>query len=139
MHVITALRCSAAVLLGGGMAACGQQGSDAPAGALNAADVVVRVDADGKGARPPVIRTVRCRPMDRGPGCRAIRGAPPATWSPVPADRICTQVYGGPERARVTGMVGGRRVDAELSRTDGCEIERWQQLAPLLDPLARGG
>jgi hypothetical protein len=46
--------------------------------------------------------------------------------------KVCTQQYGGPQVAMVTGTYLGRRVDAVFSRTDGCEISRWKAMAPLL-------
>ncbi|MFJ4171340.1 serine protease inhibitor [Paenarthrobacter sp. NPDC089714] len=52
---------------------------------------------------------------------------------PVPRpDRICTQQYGGPQTALVTGSFRGRPVNSSFSRTDGCEIARWKTMAPLL-------
>ena len=48
------------------------------------------------------------------------------------ADRICTQQYGGPQVAVVTGWFRGREVHSQFSRTDGCEIARWKTLAALL-------
>ena len=52
---------------------------------------------------------------------------------PVPRpDRICTQQYGGPQVALVTGWFRGRKVHSKLSRTDGCEIARWRAMAALL-------
>ncbi|WP_425860044.1 hypothetical protein [Arthrobacter sp. TWP1-1] len=56
---------------------------------------------------------------------------------PDPA-RICTQQYGGPQIAVVTGWFNGQEVNAAFSRTDGCEISRWQALAPLFGALAGG-
>jgi hypothetical protein len=47
---------------------------------------------------------------------------------PLPADSICTQIYGGPQKARVRGRLDGRPVDARFSRVNGCEIHRWDQL-----------
>ncbi|MEO3940332.1 serine protease inhibitor [Paenarthrobacter nicotinovorans] len=47
-------------------------------------------------------------------------------------DRICTQQYGGPQVAVVTGWFRGRKVQSHFSRTDGCEIARWKALASLL-------
>ncbi|ASN18845.1 serine protease inhibitor [Arthrobacter sp. YN] len=47
-------------------------------------------------------------------------------------DRICTQQYGGPQVAVVTGWFRGREVNSQFSRTDGCEIARWKTLASLL-------
>lgn len=53
---------------------------------------------------------------------------------PVPTDRMCTELYGGPQTARITGTWQGRTVDARLSRTDGCQIARWDALVGLLPP-----
>src|SRR5262245_31811384 len=50
-------------------------------------------------------------------------------FAPVPKDVACTQVYGGPQIATVTGTFRGEPVDARFSRTDGCEIERWDRVA----------
>jgi aminoglycoside phosphotransferase (APT) family kinase protein len=46
--------------------------------------------------------------------------------------RLCTQQYGGPQMAVVTGTFHGRPVDCGFSRTDGCEISRWNTMAALL-------
>ena len=46
--------------------------------------------------------------------------------------RLCTQQYGGPQVAEVTGTFHGRRVRAVFRRTDGCEIARWNSLSALL-------
>jgi hypothetical protein len=91
---------------------------------------------------PEAVWILRCNPP-RGTlarpavACRklAVRGA--ALFSPVPPDTACTEIYGGPQRARVVGAVAGRRVWATMRRTNGCEIERWDRLAPWL--LPRGG
>jgi hypothetical protein len=47
-------------------------------------------------------------------------------------NRACAEIYGGPERARVTGRIGGRRIARGFSRTDGCEIADWRRAMPLL-------
>jgi hypothetical protein len=57
---------------------------------------------------------------------------------PVPADRMCTQIYGGPQTAHVTGTWRGKPVDASFSRTDGCQTARWDALAGLLPAQAAG-
>lgn len=49
---------------------------------------------------------------------------------------LCTQQYGGPQVALVTGTFGGRQVRCRLSLTDGCEIARWHALAPLLGGIS---
>jgi len=52
--------------------------------------------------------------------------------------RICTQIYGGPQRGRISGTIGARKVDRRFKRTDGCEIGDWQYTVPLL-PRMRAG
>jgi hypothetical protein len=53
-------------------------------------------------------------------------------FAPVPDDAVCTEIYGGPQTARVTGAWAGEPVDLELSRVDGCRITQWDALGPLL-------
>ncbi|MFC8273179.1 SSI family serine proteinase inhibitor [Streptomyces sp. NPDC057271] len=53
-------------------------------------------------------------------------------FAPVAKDRICSLQHGGPATARITGQWRGRTVDARFSRADGCEIERWENLEPVL-------
>jgi hypothetical protein len=42
---------------------------------------------------------------------------------------MCTQIYGGPEEALVTGSFRGRKVWARFSRVDGCAVDRWNRLS----------
>ncbi|WP_405643849.1 SSI family serine proteinase inhibitor [Streptomyces uncialis] len=53
-------------------------------------------------------------------------------FAPLPADTFCTLQHGGSATARVTGHWHGRPVDAKFSRTDGCQIHRWDELVPVL-------
>jgi hypothetical protein len=46
--------------------------------------------------------------------------------------KLCTQQYGGPQVAEVTGTFHGRPVRTDFRRTDGCEIARWNSLSALL-------
>ena len=55
-------------------------------------------------------------------------------FRPVPKDMACTMVYGGPQTATVQGRWGGKDVLTTFKRTDGCEIARWNRIAPLLQP-----
>ncbi|NOJ60587.1 hypothetical protein [Arthrobacter sp. 260] len=48
------------------------------------------------------------------------------------AGAMCTQLYGGPETAVVTGTLNGNAVDASFSRDNGCSIDRWAMFEPLL-------
>lgn len=58
-------------------------------------------------------------------------------FATVPQDTACTEIYGGPQTATVTGTFRGEPVDAQFSRTDGCQISRWDAHAVLL--VERGG
>jgi hypothetical protein len=55
-----------------------------------------------------------------------------APFAPLPDDAVCTEQFGGPQTARVTGRWGGAAVDLELSRADGCLLAQWDGLGPLL-------
>ena len=55
-------------------------------------------------------------------------------FAPVPKNIACTEIYGGPQQARIVGTVKGRTVWATFSRTNGCEIARWQRISPWLLP-----
>jgi len=62
-------------------------------------------------------------------------------FTPVPADALCTQQYGGDATAEISGAVldaQGAPVDvaATFSLTDGCQIDRWQRLGAVLGPYA---
>ncbi|MEU8551393.1 SSI family serine proteinase inhibitor [Streptomyces roseoverticillatus] len=73
--------------------------------------------------------------------CHQIDGQ--TTWgkdpfAPVPDGTVCTMIYGGPQRARVTGHWAGRPVRADFKRTNGCEIERWEKFSRLLGTPEKG-
>lgn len=52
-------------------------------------------------------------------------------------DRVCTEQYGGPQLATLTGTLDDQPVDATIDRANGCGIDDWDQLlAPLLPAAA---
>lgn len=53
-------------------------------------------------------------------------------FAPLPDDVVCTEQYGGPQTAHVTGRWNGEPVDLELARSNGCLIAQWDGLGPLL-------
>ncbi len=55
-------------------------------------------------------------------------------FAPISPKVACTDIYGGPQRARVTGVVESKRVWATFSRMNGCHIERWAKVSPWLLP-----
>ncbi|MCU1552960.1 MAG: serine protease inhibitor [Arthrobacter sp.] len=65
--------------------------------------------------------------------CTALK-ANAAILSPAPkaADQVCTQQYGGPQQATVSGVVDGKPVEASFSLRDGCEIAAWNAAKDVL-------
>jgi hypothetical protein len=57
-------------------------------------------------------------------------------FAATPKDAVCTQIYGGPQQALVTGRFLGRVVRARFNRANGCEIARWDRLRPLFPGAA---
>jgi hypothetical protein len=49
-------------------------------------------------------------------------------FAPVPKDVACTEVYGGPQVATVSGTYQGKPVSTTFTRTNGCEIARWNSV-----------
>jgi hypothetical protein len=83
--------------------------------------------------------TLRCNPLGgtlagRRLACRRLSRLTPAAFAPVPADSVCTEIYGGPQKAVVKGSLGGKRIWASFRRRNGCEIDRWQRFSPWLLP-----
>ena len=68
---------------------------------------------------------------DPAAACAQLDGQPDP-FAELSADTMCTQLYGGPQTAHVTGRWAGEQVDLQLSRTDGCRIAQWDRLSALL-------
>lgn len=111
--------------------AAGTTAAATPAGT----SLTVTLDETGSGAVRTT--TLTCDPAggdhpDPTAACAALAAAGPRAFDPPPGDQVCTQLFGGPQVAVVEGIVAGAPVSARFSRTDGCEIARWDALAPLL-------
>lgn len=83
--------------------------------------------------------TLRCAPPggtlpNRKRACARLSGLSVGAFAQVPKDAVCTQIYGGPQKAVVKGTVAGHRVWASFRRRDGCEIARWARFSPWLLP-----
>ena len=59
--------------------------------------------------------------------CRSLAGLT-APFAPVPKDAACTEVYGGPQTARMTRNFRWRTVGMRFDRRNSCEIARWQKV-----------
>ena len=122
-------------LLAGG---CGGGETDGGAGSSGTAlTIVFREDSE----RPDTEQTwsLTCDPPagshpDPEQACEALGRAGATAFAPPPDDRACAEIYGGPQRAIVTGTLDGEPVDATFHRRNGCEIEDWDALRGLLPP-----
>lgn len=47
-------------------------------------------------------------------------------------NKMCTQQYGGPQTAEVSGTINDQTVSASFSLIDGCQISRWDAMEPVL-------
>lgn len=55
-----------------------------------------------------------------------------------PDDRVCTEQYGGPDVATITGTIDDAPVDTMVDRVNGCGISEWDVLLAALLPPAVG-
>jgi hypothetical protein len=94
---------------------------------------------DGSGGKPDAVRTLQCNPA-RGTvvrparACARLAAGGAKLFAPLPPNVVCTEIYGGPQKALVAGTVAGKRIWATFARTNGCKIDRWNRLAPWLLP-----
>lgn len=123
------------LLLVAALGAC----STGSAGTSSVTSLTVTYWEDGSRMTGRKVWTLRCDPA-RGTlarpavACRRLAASGARLFSPLPPDTVCTEIYGGPQTARVVGTVAGKRVWATFSRTNGCHISRWNGLSPWLLP-----
>jgi hypothetical protein len=95
-------------------------------------DTVLRITLWPRGKGPSPYRwTLTCAPANgtlpnRRLACTRLSRLS-APFAPVPKDAACTEQFGGPAEALVTGRLKGKRVWAQFNRTDGCRIARWNK------------
>jgi hypothetical protein len=120
-------------------AACGSD--DGSAAATPSGRLTITVWPQGMAAGGARRWTLECGPAGgthpRAAQACARLGSISAPFRPVPSDVVCTEIYGGPQEALVTGTFRGRRVNARFNRVNGCEIARWDRVAVLF-PIAAG-
>ena len=61
--------------------------------------------------------------------CSKLQRVDASAFAPVPLGTACTEIYGGPQIARVSGRLSSKSIRADFKRTNGCEIARWSRLA----------
>ena len=112
-----------------------------PSPSASTSTTALRITYWRHSARPAATATwtLRCNPA-RGTlprparACTRLEAGGAKLFAPLPKNIVCTEIYGGPQKARVVGMVNGERVWATFARRNGCEIDRWQRLSPWLLP-----
>lgn len=124
---VTAVVLSVVAACGSDVSSDGDTGGDTSAG--TSLTIVVTPDA---GAETSTYQ-LTCDPAGGDhpqpeQACDALDAAGAGVLDPVPADQSCTQIFGGPQTATVTGTYEGKDVDATFSRENGCEIDRWEKL-----------
>jgi Subtilisin inhibitor-like len=129
---VGALARSSAALAVLALAGCGSGEGSQPRPAQPRYDLTVSFWPEGRGG-PEQDATLTCGPdggthPDPAKACAALVAHPEALH-PVPLDMACTQIYGGDQVARVRGA----GFEAVFNRTNGCEIARWDALAPVLE------
>lgn len=88
----------------------------------------------------PTVHRLTCHPLggdhpDPAAACAYLDQAAATAYdpfAPVPGDAVCTEQYGGPATAEVSGTWGDRQVLATFDLVNGCEISRWDDAAALL-------
>lgn len=117
------------------------------AGTTATTSLTVTYWEDGSRPAVSVAWRLRCNPARRtipanyqgffprpAVACRKLALGGLRLFTPLPKDIVCTEIYGGPQVARVVGLVHGKRVWATFRRTNGCNISRWNGLSPWLLP-----
>jgi hypothetical protein len=113
--------------------------STASAGSTTRTSLTVTFWSQGTTAGDKATWTLKCDPAEgtlRRPGraCQRLASGGRLLFAPLRKDMVCTQIYGGPQVALVTGTLDGRRLWARFQRRNGCEIDRWNGLGPWLLP-----
>lgn len=99
---------------------------------LAATSLHITVWPNGHGHAPKRSYTLTCAPLggtlpQRRAACRSL-AALKAPFAPTPPKTACTEIYGGPQEALVTGRFRGRPIHAAFGRKNGCELDRWNRL-----------
>jgi hypothetical protein len=105
-------------------------------------DAKLKIALSASGADYKDEKTLECvdsKPMEsstvRDPdaACAALeRHAEKVFFGKPDPNVACTQEYGGPQQAHVTGTIDGREVNKKFSLTDGCKISEWNAMKALL-------
>lgn len=118
------------------------------AGPYPIADLIIEVQPDGTAAgtvsyRLACLGDTATLTGDTAPGsadsmCLALNDDPARTrlLAGAPTDQLCTEIYGGPQLATITGTLDGASVATSVDRANGCGIDDWDRLLSVFLPTA---
>ena len=109
---------------------CMSRGDSSNSDSSPTADLQISVSIRNSEA-PSTAWTLHCPPggtLPHPPAPCRTHGQNKNPVAPLPQGTACTQIYGGPEIADVSGTFNGKPVDTQFSRGNGCEIERWKRV-----------
>ena len=103
---------------------------------LAATSLQITIWPNGEGHAPRQAFTLKCAPPggtlpNRRTACAKLL-AMKQPFARVRKALVCTQVYGGPAEAQITGLFRGAPVRARFNLRDGCQIARWNRLRFIL-------
>ena len=109
-------------------AGCGDDDDDDSAVSATGTEIHLALDPDGPGGAEPRPAIVRCEPAD-GSACGRLSAT---DFAPIDPQTPCTEIYGGPDEVVIDGFIGDEPVDTTLTRANGCEIDRFDRIVPVL-------
>jgi hypothetical protein len=115
----------------------------APAAETPATSLTISYWPQGAGEGKATKWTLRCGPaggtLPRGAAaCRQLASMRDA-FAPIPKDVACTEQYGGPQVAVISGTFRGKKLWTKLQNRNGCEIARFQRHAFLVPGYSSRG
>jgi hypothetical protein len=142
MRLLTSTAPLVLLVLLAGVAGCGSEpDADSGSGAGEPGSVEITFWPQGRAKGAAQKLTLSCDPPagthpNPADACERL-AALDDPFAPPPTDEMCTELYGGPEEALITGTYRGTSVSYKLARTNGCEIDRYEKLSFLLPGSAR--
>ena len=117
-------------------------GAGASSSATGSTDLRIALWPEGQGKGDVQRWTLRCAPaggtVPRAATACAKLNEMQSPFAPLRKDLQCTQIYGGPQEAVVSGTFRGNRIWVKLTARDGCQIARAKKLAFLVPGMSAG-
>jgi hypothetical protein len=112
------------------------------AGATATTSLKISYWPEGRAGGPAQTWTLRCGPVGGtltrpGAACQKL-AAMKSPFAPISPDAMCTEQYGGPQVAVISGTFRGSRLWTQLQNRNGCEIARFKRLAFLVPGFGSG-